>query len=94
MKVNFKFAVPLSLFLEELWLYKFHFQAAYPQLMETCMQEVDIMNLIKMKPPFLDKISQKTHFGNSEKKNLQYSREFNLTLGTGKGTEASEVYFL
>ena len=94
MKSSFKFIVPLSLFLEDLWLYRFHYEVQYPFLMEICMQDVDLINELKLKPEFLENINFNNSIGRSTAENYIYAELANQTQSDRRGLDVGEYYFL
>ena len=51
LKGIFKFLTPVNCFLEEFWLYAYH-QTSYPELFQAFIVEIDLMNYLKLSPPF------------------------------------------
>ena len=53
-KFNAKSLSAIFGFVEDVWPYKFHKNVTYPDFMEKCMSEVDLMEEFKLSPEFLN----------------------------------------
>ena len=52
-KVSTKFLIPFVGILEDLSYYKYH-NATYPPIMQYFLNNTDILNIMRLKPPFLE----------------------------------------
>ena len=49
--------IPLSLFMEQFWLYSYYQNISYPQIMKILIQQIEVISLLRLNPNYLSFIS-------------------------------------